>query len=38
MKEEIEVEIAAAEDEIKSVMGEEEILNAGAFKFTCRES
>ena len=26
MKEELEVEIAAAEDEIKSVMGEEEIL------------
>ena len=34
MKEELEVEIAAAEDEIKSVMGEEEILNAGAFKVT----
>ena len=34
MKEELEAEIAAAEDEIKSVMGEEEILNAGAFKVT----
>jgi len=32
MKEEIEAEIAAAEDEIKSVMGEEETLLAGAFK------
>ena len=32
MKEEIEVEIAAAEDEIKSVMGDEETLLAGAFK------
>ena len=34
MKEELEAEIAAAEDEIKAVMGEEEILNAGAFKVT----
>ena len=34
MKEELEAEIAAAEDEIKSVMGEKEILNAGAFKVT----
>ena len=34
MKEELEAEIAAAEDEIKSVMDEEEILNAGAFKVT----
>ena len=34
MKEELEAEIAAAEDEIKSVMGEEEILTAGAFKVT----
>ena len=34
MKEELEAEITAAEDEIKSVMGEEEILNAGAFKVT----
>ena len=34
MKEEIEAEIAAAEDEIKSVMGEEETLLAGAFKVT----
>ena len=34
MKEELEAEIAAAEDEIKSVMGEEEILNAGVFKVT----
>ena len=32
MKEEIEAEIAAAEDEIKDVMGDEEILFAGAFK------
>ena len=32
MKEEIEAEIAAAEDEIKSVMGSEETLLAGAFK------
>ena len=32
MKEEIEAEIAAAEDEIKGVMGDEEILLAGAFK------
>ena len=32
MKEEIEAEIAAAEDEIKGVMGEEETLLAGAFK------
>ena len=34
MKEELEAEIAAAEDEIKAVMGEEEILNAGVFKVT----
>ena len=32
MKEEIEAEIAATEDEIKSVMGDEETLLAGAFK------
>ena len=32
MKEEIEAEIAAAEDEIKTVMGNEETLLAGAFK------
>ncbi len=32
MKEELEAEIAAAEDEIKKVMGEEETLFAGAFK------
>ena len=32
MKEEIETEIAAAEDEIKGVMGDEETLLAGAFK------
>ena len=32
MKEEIEAEIAAAEDEIKSVMGDKETLLAGAFK------
>ena len=32
MKEELDAEIAAVEDEIKSVMGEEETLLAGAFK------
>ena len=32
MKEEIEAEISAAEDEIKKVMGDEETLIAGAFK------
>ena len=32
MKEELEAEITAMEDEIKSVMGEEETLIAGAFK------
>ena len=32
MKEELEAEIAAAEDEIKSVMGTEGTLFAGAFK------
>ena len=32
MKEELEAEIAGMEDEIKSVMGEEETLIAGAFK------
>ena len=32
MKEEIEAAIAAAEDEIKGVMGDEETLLAGAFK------
>ena len=32
MKEEIEAEIAAAEDEINAVMGSEETLLAGAFK------
>ena len=32
MKEEIEAAIAAAEDEIKDVMGDEETLLAGAFK------
>ena len=32
MKEELEAEIATMEDEIKSVMGEEETLLAGAFK------
>ena len=32
MREEIDAEIAAAEDEIKSVMGDEETLLAGAFK------
>ena len=34
MKEELEAEIASAEDEIKAVMGEEELLLAGAFKVT----
>ena len=32
MKEELEAEITAMEDEIKRVMGEEETLLAGAFK------
>ena len=32
MKEELEAEISAMEDEIKQVMGEEETLLAGAFK------
>ncbi len=32
MKEELETEIAAMEDEIKKVMGDEETLLAGAFK------
>ena len=32
MKEELEAEITAVEDQIKSVMGEEETLFAGAFK------
>ena len=32
MKEELEAEISAAEDEIKQVMGDEETLFAGAFK------
>ena len=32
MKEEIETEIAAAEDEIKGIMGDDETLLAGAFK------
>ena len=34
LKEELEAEIAAAEDEIKAVMGNEETLLAGAFKGT----
>ena len=34
IKEELEAEIAGVEDEIKSVMGEEEPLLAGAFKVT----
>ena len=34
MKEELEAEITTMEDEIKSVMGEEETLLAGAFKVT----
>ena len=32
MKEEIEVEITAAEDAIKAIMGEEQLLLAGAYK------
>lgn len=32
MKEELEAEITAIEDEIKKVMGDEELLTAGAFK------
>ena len=32
MKEEIEIEITAAEDAIKAVMGEEELLLAGSYK------
>jgi len=34
MKEEIEQEISSMEDEIKSIMGDEETLFAGAFKVT----
>ena len=34
MKEELEAEIAGMEDEIKAVMGDEEMLLAGAFKVT----
>ena len=34
MREELDVEIAAAEDAIKSIMGEEETLLTGAFKVT----
>jgi len=34
MKEELEQEITSAEDEIKSIMGDEETLLAGAFKVT----
>ena len=34
MKEELEAEITAIEDEIKKTMGEEEILLAGAYKVT----
>ena len=34
MKEELEAEITSMEDEIKSVMGEEETLLAGAFRVT----
>ena len=34
MKEELEAEITAAEDEIKAIMGSEEILLVGAFKVT----
>lgn len=32
MREELEAEITSLEDEVKAVMGEEEILLAGAFK------
>ena len=32
MKEELEAEIAATEDEIKAVMGQEELLLAGSYK------
>lgn len=32
MREELDAEITAAEDAIKAIMGEEEILTAGAFK------
>ncbi len=32
MKEKLETEITAMEDEIKKVMGDEELLTAGAFK------
>ncbi len=32
MKEELEAEIAAAEDSIKAIMGDEELLTAGAYK------
>ena len=32
MKEELEAEITAAEDAIKAVMGDEELLTAGAYK------
>lgn len=34
MKEELEAEITAIEDEIKKTMGDEEILLAGAYKVT----
>lgn len=34
MKEELEAEISGMEDEIKAVMGDEEMLLAGAFKVT----
>ena len=34
MKEQLETEITAMEDEIKARMGDEEILTAGAFKVT----
>ena len=34
MKEELEAEITSLEDEIKTVMGDEETLLAGAFKVT----
>ena len=36
MKEEIEAEITAAEDAIKAVMGDEQLLLAGAYKVSWR--
>ena len=36
MKEELEAEIAAAEDAIKAIMGDEELLTAGAYKVSSK--